>query len=569
MSSPRFPEPPPAVPATPLEKVDSLLEGLASRKDTWVALGIPERIRLLKESITCSLGVAEAWVDAACKAKGIPRDSQRAGEEWLGGPMTMIRNMRLLVETLEAGGAPKPPKVSKSITGQTVAQVFPANVFDKLMFTGISAEVWMEPGKDASQARIYRDKAAGKTHPGKVSLVLGAGNVASIGPMDALYKLYAEDEVVILKTNPVNAYLGPWLEASMKPFIDAGYFAVVHGGAEVGAHLTNHRLVDTIHMTGSDKTYDMIVWGTTPDEQARRKAANEPLNTKPISAELGCVTPVLIVPGPWSDSDIEFQARHVAAMVTNNASFNCNAAKVLVTAKGWPLREKFLQRVHEVLAGIPARKAYYPGAQQRYQGFVSHYPNAQKLAPGADDIVPWTIIPGVKADPNEYALTNEAFCGVLAEVELDASDAGTFLDKATEFANDGCWGTLSTMMLIHPESQKQYATQFENCLANLRYGGIGVNVWAGLVYGLVVTTWGAFPGHPSTDIRSGVGVVHNTYLFDHPQKSIIRAPFRIFPTPAWFSDHKTQALLGRRMTAFEAAPSFLKLPAVVAAAFRG
>ena len=28
-------------------------------------------------------------------------------------------------------------------------------------------------------------------------------------------------------------------------------------------------------------------------------------------------------------------------------------------------------------------------------------------------------------------------------------------------------------------------------------------MWAGLIYGLVVTTWGAFPGHPSEDIQSG------------------------------------------------------------------
>jgi hypothetical protein len=39
--------------------------------------------------------------------------------------------------------------------------------------------------------------------------VLGAGNVSSIGPMDALYELFAKDHVVLLKLNPVNEHLGP------------------------------------------------------------------------------------------------------------------------------------------------------------------------------------------------------------------------------------------------------------------------------------------------------------------------------------------------------------------------
>ncbi len=569
MASPKFPEPPPAVPATSLQECDALLTQLAAKKDTWARLPIPERIALLEQSITATIGCAEEWVSAATRAKGIQAGSQRAGEEWLGGPMTLVRNMRLLVESLKEGGQPKPNSVIRRDDGQYVANVFPNNLMDRLMYTGFTAEVWIEPGKEPSQGKIYRDMLTGNVGPGKVSLVLGAGNVASIGPMDALYKLYTENEVVIVKTNPVNSYLGDFWAAAMKPFMDAGYMAVVHGGAEVGQHLCQHELVDTIHMTGSDRTYDAIVWGATPEDQEANKKAGTKINNKHVSAELGCVTPVLIVPGPWSDSDIDFQARHVAAMVTNNASFNCNAAKVLVTAKGWPLREKFVQRVNEILATMPSRKAYYPGANNRYEAFLENYPQARPLSESGEGMVPWTIIPDVPATAGEYALSNEAFCGVLAQVTLDATNAGEFLTKATDFANDDCWGSLSTMMLIHPSSQKEFNREFEDCVANLRYGGIGVNVWAGVIYGLVVTTWGAYPGHPPEDIRSGVGVVHNTFMFDHPQKSVIRAPFRINPTPAWFSDHKTQAELGRKLTLFEANPSWMGLPKVIMTALRG
>lgn len=569
MSSPLFPEPPPAVPATPLAEVDVLVDRLAARKDAWVKTGLDRRIELLRGCVEASVAGAPAWVDAACRAKGIPAGSPTAGEEWLGGPVTTVRNIRLLIEALEQGGAPVAPSIRTRPDGQAIAQVFPGSTLDKLMLGGVTAEVWIEPGRAPSQGRVYREKKEGKFPPGKVALVLGAGNVASIGPMDALYKLFVEDEVVVLKSNPVNAYLGEHWVRALRPLVDEGVLGVVHGGAEVGSHLTVHPKVDTIHMTGSNRTHDAIVWGPSPAEQERRKAANEPAITKPISSELGAVTPVLVVPGPWSDEDIAFQARHVASMVANNASFNCNAAKVLVMAKGWPQKGAFVSAVRDALRRTPARKAYYPGARGRFQGFLDSYPAAEKLGPGSDDVVPWTIIPDVKPDPSEYALNNEAFCGILAVVELEASDAPGYLAAAVPFANDVVWGSLSCMVLVHPETERDHAGAVEDAIASLRYGGIGVNVWAGVIYGLVVTTWGAFPGHPLDDIRSGRGVVHNAYLFDAPQKSVVRAPFRIKPTPAWFTDHKVQDKLGEALMAMEAKPGWLRLPKLVSIAVRG
>ncbi|MEY2981134.1 MAG: hypothetical protein RL562_1361, partial [Planctomycetota bacterium] len=90
-----------------------------------------------------------------------------------------------------------------------------------------------------------------------------------------------------------------------------------------------------------------------------------------------------------------------------------------------------------------------------------------------------------------------------------------------------------------------------------------------LGYGIVNATWGAFPGHPLDDIQSGQGVVHNGLLIDHPQKSVIRTPFVMKPTPAWFTDHKNNLALGQVMTAFEAAPSFFKVPKVALTALKG
>jgi acyl-CoA reductase-like NAD-dependent aldehyde dehydrogenase len=565
MSSPRFPEPPPVLPPTPLDRVDSLVARVASRKDEWTRVPLPRRISYLQACLAGVAEVAEAWVRDGCKRKGIALDDTLAGEEWLAGPMATARNIRLLIASLQQNGQPRLPGLHRRPDGQEVASVFPANLHDKIMFTGLSAEVWIEPGKPASQGAIYRRRS----ERGKVSLILGAGNVSSIPPMDFLYKLFVEDEVVVLKMNPVNADVGPHLERAFRTLIEDGFLAICYGGAEVGAHLANHPSVDTLHVTGSDRTYDAIVWGPDPEEQRRRKQANDPVNKRPFTAELGCVTPVLVVPGTWSDAELDYQARHVVGMVAQNASFNCNAAKSLVVAAGWPQKEAFLRKVEEHLARAAPRKAYYPGAQQRYQAFLDNYPQARPLQPRADDIVPWTLIPGVKPDPSEYALRNEAFCGVLAIVELDASSPADFLARAVPFANDVCWGTLSCSVLVDPRTQKALGPALEQALADLRFGGIGLNVWPGVIYGLVVTTWGAFPGHTPDDIQSGTGVVHNTFLLDHPQKSVVRAPFVMKPTPAWFADNKNLAALGSNLLRYETNPSWGALVRVALAALRG
>ncbi|MEL6349340.1 MAG: aldehyde dehydrogenase family protein [Myxococcota bacterium] len=560
-----FPTPPAAVPPTSTEVCDAYLERLAARKEHWLTVSNPERCAYLKRCLNGVMDVADAWAKDGSKLKGIQPGTVYEGEEWLAGPMTTVRNIRLLIEAIEANGQPKPPKVRQRPDGQKVVDVFPTNLYDRILFTGVSAEVWVEPGQPASQGQGYRNRPT----EGKVNLTLGAGNVSSIPPMDILYKLFVEDEVVILKMNPVNEHVGPKLERAFRALIDDGYLAIVYGGVEVGKYLTDHPLVDTLHVTGSDKTYDAIVWGPDPAEQARRKSQNEPVNARPFTAELGCVTPVMVVPGEWSESDMTFQARNIVGMVTQNASFNCNAAKVVVVANGWPQRERFLQILRETLRAAPPRKAYYPGAQKRYEGFLSAYPQAEVLGKTGDEIVPWTFIPDVPAQQGEYALVNEAFCGVLAEVSIDADDAKSYLSRAVPLCNEVLWGTLSCMMIVHPKTERAHKDAVEQAIADLEYGAVAVNTWAGMVYGLVVTTWGAFPGHPPQDIQSGTGVVHNSYLIDHPQKTVVRSPFKPGATPVWFADHKTLDGTGKRLTDFEAKPGIRRMVALAANALRG
>ena len=164
----------------------------------------------------------------------------------------------------------------------------------------------------------------------------------------------------------------------------------------VGQYLTRHPRIDEVHITGSDKTYDAVVFGTGPDG-AQRKAADEPVLDKPVTAELGNVSPVIVVPGKWSIAELRYQAEHVATMLVNNAGFNCISARVVVTHAAWPQRDAFLGALTQTLAGITTRRAYYPGARDRREAFVHAHPEAQGLRKGPDDALPWTFIPDVPA----------------------------------------------------------------------------------------------------------------------------------------------------------------------------
>jgi acyl-CoA reductase-like NAD-dependent aldehyde dehydrogenase len=545
---------------TSTEQADQQLARLSDRASAWRNVGIADRLTLLEQCIQGVLTIAEPWANICCQAKGIDPQAVLAGEEWLVGPVSTVMALQGLITTLQAQ-AQLPPVRTEVRNGQTRVEVFPATIWDRLLWLGYRGEVWLEPGQPPTQGRIYREKI-GAVGPGQVCLVLGAGNISAIAATDVLNQLFAEDQVVLLKMNPVNDYLGPLLAQAFAPLVAAGFVQIAYGGAALGRYLCQHDQVQTIHITGSQATHDAIVWEA---DEPRRKLG-QPVLTKPITSELGGVTPILVVPGPWTAADIQFQARHVAAMVTHNASFNCVAGQVLVVAKDWQGRSAFLAAVRLQLAQIPSRRAYYPGAIERYQAFLARYPQAVICGEAAGGI-PWTVIPDVGIDSDEYALNTEAFCGLLAEVSLPGSDPVDFLAQAVTFVNGRVAGNLACAVLVKPA--RALRAPIEAAIAGLDYGAIGINVWPGVAFTIPALSWGAFPGNGLEAIQSGRGVVHNSYLYDHPQKSVLRAPFRIWPTPMWFADHRNLRQLGRAALAQQAHPSWARFGRLVWEALRG
>jgi hypothetical protein len=564
------------VPSTSREALDKAVAELQAGANAWAGVSPRERVTLLDLLLRDFLAVSDRWVAASLEAKGVAPDAAAAGEEWIAGPYLVLRNLRLLREALAdvaAHGVPRiPGPVWTRPDRRVVAGVFPASIWDRLFFAGVTAEVWMQPGVTAAELQETQAAAYQRVDgQGKVVLVLGAGNVSSIGPMDTLYKLFVENRVVAYKAHPVNAYLGPLMEEAFRCLVDRGALRVVYGGASEGAYLCQHPGVDAIHITGSDKTYEAIVFGTGPEGE-RRKAERQPILAKEVTAELGNVSPVIVVPGAWSRSDIRYQAANLVSMLTNNAGFNCNAARVIVVDADWPQRQQLLDDVRALLARVPTRKAYYPGAAGREAAFRAAHPEAERFGAASDDVLPWTLISGLTARRSvDICYTTEAFCGVFAETALESAGASEFLQEAVRFCNETLWGSLNATIVVHPRSLADLSAReaVERAIADLRYGSVSLNHWAAISYAFCVTTWGALPGHPPHDIQSGTGVVHNTLMFSRPEKSVVRAPFRVWPKPPWFATNRVGRALGRQLAGFEAAPSMLKAIGIFATAVRG
>jgi aldehyde dehydrogenase (NAD(P)+) len=257
--------------------------------------------------------------------------------------------------------------------------------------------------------------------------------------------------------------------------------------------LCNHEGVDHIHITGGAKTYDSIVFGSGEDG-AERKQKREKKTNKSITAELGCVTPIIVVPGPWSKADIKYQAENIATQKLHNASFNCVAGQVLILPEEWDKSKDLLTEVKSTSSKTTARDAYNPGSKDRHESIKQNYGNCDHL--DENEKLSRLFIPDLDhKSKHEYLFQNEVFVGALAQTSLSGISAKEYLINTIQFCNEKLWGTLGANIIIHPKTIKQLGSHWENIIADLKYGSIGVNTWCALAFLTSECTWGAFPGH--------------------------------------------------------------------------
>jgi acyl-CoA reductase-like NAD-dependent aldehyde dehydrogenase len=109
-------------------------------------------------------------------------------------------------------------------------------------------------------------------------------------------------------------------------------------------------------MTGGAPTFDRIVWGA---DASAAKAANRPLVTKPFEAELGAVSPWIVVPGQWSDAELEHHAKFLASCKMMNSGAICASPQVVFVDADWPQRQRFEALLEKTLADFPKPPVFY------------------------------------------------------------------------------------------------------------------------------------------------------------------------------------------------------------------
>ncbi|MCG8516615.1 MAG: aldehyde dehydrogenase family protein [Pseudomonadales bacterium] len=550
-------------------EMDAAIHDLTHGVIRWAGMGLPERVSLLKKTHRSIAKAADTWAAAAIKAKGIPKGPAE-GEEWMSGPYATLSGFGAAIDSLAKLAAGKSPaaglKARRAPGNRTAFTMLPGSLLESNLLNGFKGELWLKPGI-SSEAAISGAGLGAKqlNDSGGVGLVLGAGNVSAIGPLDVLYELIAYNRASVLKLNPTFSGLTEAYTAAFEPLIDAGLLRLVNGAADVGQYLTSHPQIDHVHITGSGVTHDMIVWGSLTGKDG------VPLLNKPITSELGGVSPIIVVPGDWDEEDLQYQAEHVATQRFHNCGHNCIGGQALIISADWPQKEAFLSKLERVIEGLPERTAWYPNTDKKIAEAVAAYPDANRIN--------GRLFLKVDESTSHDAFTTEYFGPVLAYTELPGK--GTeFLRRAVDHSNEKLDGTLGASMIIAPEDRKAMGAAFEEEVAKLRYGTIGINVWSAIGFLIPGLSWGAFPGNTLSDVGSGIGIVHNAHLLENAERSVVSGPFRPFPRsvlngemslspkPAWFVTAKSSKGVAERLTRFAASPGWSKLPGIFNQAFR-
>lgn len=536
------------------------LDDLDRSQGPWTKTSIADRVAVLQSVARRMDFVAERWVAAAAAVKRFSLDSPAAAEEWLSGPFAIVAYCRALAETLRRVGEGKNPYPSRAVKvgsdGRAIVDVLPFDWYDYLLLNGYTLEVRMEQSVTPATLAENTASAYRQTSRPGVCAVLGAGNVGSIAPLDVLYKLMADNQVVILKMSPVNDYLRPLLEEVFAELIGGGYVRIVSGGNDVGRDLVHHAAVSSVHITGSRATHDALAPGLG----------------KPVTSELGGVSPIIVVPGTWTDADFKYQASQIATAKLINVGYNCIAPQILVLPANWEGSSRLIESIGEVIDSLEPRYPYYPGGEERRAGV------ARRRGAVTVGGFPTTILPDLTPGGGEEAFRTEYFGPVLGVVKIDFSDPAYFLQAAVAFANNELDGSLGANLIIHPQTIREYQPHFDQAVSNLRYGAIAINTWTALNFLMPRGSWGSYPGNTVDSVGSGVGVVHNALLFDRPEKTVGRGPFspmprgwrhgefHASPPPPWSLTSRHGAETSRLLTRFIADPKPSRLPPLLRSA---
>ena len=533
--------------------IDRNISKLRVNSTEFLNLDESTLVTMLEQTIENIKTISYYWATLSSEKKGILSKSKE-GEEWIGGPFACIYAIQYFIETIQNNDELDKSKYDDSNKSY---KVFPTKNIEKLLFPFLEGEVRFGKNLNFDQINEYRGFANRfeKNDP-KITLVLGAGNVSSIPVLDALFHMIAYKSVIYLKLNPVNDYLLPIFTQVFEPFITRGFMIITEGDMEASQYLTQHDGFQQTHLTGSNYTYENIVYGKTLSDKERSLKTYPKVNKKPITSELGNVTPIIVHPGNWSRSEIKHQAKKIVTAKLNNSGFNCIAAQVIVLPKDWKHTEKLKREIKYYLNKIGDTTSYYPGSTENLNELIdtNNYEQINKLTCSTPFLVS-------DLDLEKQYGNEEVWSTALYFKEIPYKSYENYATSAIDYVNNELWGNLGVTVLIKNHNRKANKLILKSYVDNLNYGTVAINEWSALGFVIPTLPWGGYPGNKDNDIQSGQGYVHNSLLFESPQKGIVYSKFRLSPLidPPWFVTNKRAHRIFKHLTYYQATKSKINL----------
>jgi len=563
----RFPAPLPEAPM-PEPRLHELVGRISAQRSEFARLPVADKAALLASCRRRLAELAPDWVRLVCMARGMDHRGPGAAQEWLLGPLPVARRLRRLQEALEAvhrtGLPPLGAAVREAPGGRVAVECFPATLTDALLRPGLQALAWAPRGTDETALRdaaaaFYRERSPADG----VGLVIAAGDASGAPILDALEQLFVHGRVCIVKTSPLDDYLVVLWEAVLAPLVKAGYLGFASGGPEAGAYLSTHVRVSHLHVCGSSETHDRVLWGPPGPERDGLYQRNEPRVTRPVTSALGSITPLVVVPGPYSARQRDAVAASIAAQLTLGGGFHVAAPQLLIIPRSWDGREPLLKAIRAELERVPVRRPWYPGAQARQEA-LSKGLVVERLGvppatdgPAPDSRLAWALAFGLEAGRNHPLLGVEGYCALLGVVELDGATPEAFLDAATRFLQRETRGSLCAGLYIHPRTQarRRVAAALDTTLEQLPYGVVTINASPAEAWSLCAAPWG---GHPSATLRhpaSGLGWQYDGTLLGPVEKVVWYGALSQLGRPPWRAHHAASLRAVRRLFDAETEPT--------------
>jgi hypothetical protein len=436
--------------------------------------------------------------------------------------------------------------------GQVAIDVLPVRgLHDGIIFQGHRATVrCVGSGDVAAFKRAWAGEVIDRPRRGGVAVVLGPGNVTGLAVADAVAQVFEHGRAALVKLHPLHAPLAGVVARALAPLVEADLLAFVVGDAAVAREAVAAPLATHVHLTGGRAAFDALAAATS----------------KPLTCELGNVTPWFVTPGRYTAAQLRFQADTLAASIANNTSFNCIATKLVVTCRTWPQRDDFLALVQRRLASLPARPAWYPESLRLWR-------EATGREPPADGTLPCVLRTGIDRHADAALVDREWFVPVAGELPIDAADIEDFCVRAAALARD-LPGSLAASVTVPETLSARDAERVELLLEHLPFGVVARNCWSAVAYTFGCVPWGGFPGGTLADPKSGIGFVHDPLLLPLVHNSIIRGPLATRVTPPWFPWHPhgatlAQGLIDMYATIARGRPGYLALARMLPAVLAG